>query len=233
MTISNWLADERPREKLLAKGAVSLSDAELLAILLRIGCKGKTAVDLARELLSAFGGLRNLLAASQQELCSYSGIGITKYVQLQAALEITRRHLQGGLKHKDVLTHSADTKYYLASRLRDHKQEVFACLFLDNRNHIICYEELFYGTVNSSTVHPREVVRKALSFNAAAVILAHNHPSGVAKPSLADVLVTKQLVAALVLIDVRVLDHIIIGDGKAISLLECQPECLYISYDRE
>jgi DNA repair protein RadC len=229
MTINDWLSNERPREKLLTKGTMALSDAELLAILLRIGKKGKTAVDLARELLTAFGGLRNLLTASQKDLCKYSGIGLTKYVQLQAALELARRQLQVNIAEKDVLSNSNDTKCYLASCLQQHKQEVFACLFLDNRNHIICYKELFYGTINKSTIHPREVVKKALDFNASAIILAHNHLSGIAEPSQADLCVTRQLVKTLALVDVRVLDHIIIGDGKIISLLESEPECLCYS----
>ncbi|KPJ67363.1 MAG: hypothetical protein AMJ43_03605 [Coxiella sp. DG_40] len=229
MTITDWLADERPREKLLAKGATALSNAELLAILLRIGKKGKTAVDLARELLTTFGNLKNLLNATSKQLCKHSGIGLTKYIQLQAALEIARRELQTTLQNKDVLTNSEDTKYYLVSQLCHHKQEVFACLFLDNRNHIICYQELFYGTINNSTVHPREVAKKSLELNAAAVILAHNHPSGVAEPSHADKSITRHLAKALTLIDVRILDHIIIGDGKAYSLLEYEPECLYFT----
>ena len=229
MTITDWLVDERPREKLLAKGVTALSDAELLAILLRIGKKGKTAVDLARELLVAFGSLGNLLSATPKQLCKHSGIGLTKYIQLQAALEIARRQLQKTLQDKDVLTNSEDTKYYLASQLGYHKQEVFACLFLDNRNHIICYQELFYGTINNSTVHPREVVKKSLELNAAAVILAHNHPSGVAEPSYADKSITRQLAKVLALIDVQVLDHIIVGDGRVYSLLEYEPECLYSS----
>lgn len=229
MTITDWLADERPREKLLTKGATALSDAELLAILLRIGKKGKTAVDLARELLTTFGNLKNLLNATPKQLCKHSGIGLTKYIQLQAALEIARRQLQTTLQNKDVLTNSEDTKYYLVSQLCHHKQEVFACLFLNNRNHIICYQELFYGTINNSTVHPREVAKKSLELNAAAVILAHNHPSGVAKPSRADKSITRQLAKALALIDVKVLDHIIVGDKKAYSLFEHEPECLYFA----
>ena len=220
MTISAWLKDERPREKLLAKGALALSDAELLAILLRIGKKGQTAVDLARDLLAAHGGLRNLLVLSQRELCNHAGIGVAKYGQIQAALELARRHLQAFLDRKDVFVHSVATKRYLISRLRHHQQEVFACLFLDNRNCLICYEELFYGTINSSTIHPREIAKKALLHNAAAIIMAHNHPSGSAEPSQADKKITRQLLKALDLIEVRVLDHVIIGDGEPFSFTE-------------
>jgi DNA repair protein RadC len=226
MTISNWLIDERPREKLLAKGPGALSDAELLAILLRIGRKGQTAVDLARELLSTFGGLKNLLEADQKTLCAHKGIGLAKYAQLQAPLEIIRRQLHKTLQHKDVLTNSQTTKYYLTSHLQHHKREVFACLFLDNRNQVICYEELFYGTINNSTVHPREVVKKALACNAAAVILAHNHPSGISEPSPEDKNITKLLAQALALVEIKVLDHIIVGDGCAVSLLEYDPKII-------
>ena len=220
MAISNWLIEERPREKLLARGANALSDAELLAILLRVGRKGSTAVDLARELLTSSGGLKNLLDSSLKQLCKHKGIGMVKYVQLQAALELARRQLQSALKHKDVLTNSAVTKDYLISRLRHHKQEVFACLFLDTRNQIICYEELFNGTINNASIHPREVVKRALAYNATAVILAHNHPSGIAEPSQEDKNITKLLTQALALVEIKVLDHIIVGDGCAVSLLE-------------
>ncbi len=228
MAINNWLIDERPREKLLARGANALSDAELLAILLRVGRKGSSAVDLARELLTAAGGLKNLLDSNQQQLCSHKGIGIAKYVQLQAALELARRQLQSTLKHKDVLTNSSITKYYLISRLSHHQQEVFSCLFLDTHNQVICYEELFHGTINNANIHPREVVKKALSFNAAAVILAHNHPSGIAEPSIEDKKITKLLVQALTLVEIKVLDHIIVGDGCAVSLLEYDPKSFNI-----
>jgi DNA repair protein RadC len=226
MAITDWIIDERPREKLLAKGPGALSDAELLAILLSIGKKGSTAIDLARELLTAFGGLKNLLEADQKTLCTHKGIGPAKYAQLQAPLEIIRRQLQKTLEHKDVLTNSTATKYYLTSHLHHHKREVFACLFLDNRNQVICYEELFYGTINNSTVHPREVVKKALACNAAAVILAHNHPSGISEPSPEDKNITKILSRALALVEIKVLDHIIVGDGRAISLLEYDPKII-------
>jgi DNA repair protein RadC len=220
MAINDWLQDERPREKLLSKGAASLSDAELLAILLRIGVKGKTAIDLARDLLTTTGGLRQLLESEQKVLCQHSGIGMAKYVQIQAALELARRHLYQNLHHKDVLTNSTETKSYLIARLRHQQQEIFACLFLNNQNQIIAYEELFYGTINNSVVHPREVIKKILSHNAAAVIFAHNHPSGSTAPSSSDQQVTRRLIRTLDLIDVHVFDHIIIGDNHVFSFAE-------------
>ncbi len=220
MGINNWIETERPREKLLAKGAAALSDAELLAILLRVGKKGKTAVDLARDLLQAFGGLRNLFEIDQKTLCDYPGIGIAKYTQLQAALELARRRLYQNLAQKDVIDNSTDTKEYLIAQLRHHKQEVFACLFLDSQHHIICYEELFHGTIDNSTIYPREVLKKVLNYNATAVIFAHNHPSGIATPSDADRDITQHLKIALNMIDVSVLDHIIVGDGCTTSFAE-------------
>lgn len=212
MPITDWPAAERPREKLLARGAEALSDAELLAIFLRTGVKGKTAVDLARELLDEFGGLRPLLNAEQARFCAGTGLGQAKYVQLRAVVEMARRHLQETLRRGDALTSPDDTRRFLAARLRDHAYEVFACLFLDTRHRIIAFEELFRGTIDGASVHPREVVRRALAHNAAAVILAHNHPSGIAEPSQSDQHITRRLKDALALIDVRVLDHLVVGD---------------------
>jgi DNA repair protein RadC len=220
MSIQHWPQQERPREKLLAQGPAVLSDAELLAIFLRTGTRGKTAVDLGRSLLQAFGSLRQIVAASQQDFCQQHGLGLAKYAQIQAALEIARRYLQESLQQVDVLANPQDTRCYLSMRLYGHVREVFACLFLDTANRVIRYEELFHGTINSATVHPREIVRRALSYNAAAVILAHNHPSGIAEPSAADKYVTEQIKQALNIIDVRVLDHIVIGDGKVVSFAE-------------
>lgn len=220
MTIKNWLHNERPREKLLAKGPIALSDAELLAILLRTGKRGKTAIDLARDLLIGFGGLRCLLDSDQKTICKYSGIGIAKYTQFQAALELAKRHLHEKLKCKDALNDSKETKQYLIANLRHRKQEIFAVIFLNSHNQVLGYEELFFGTIDSSVVHPREVVKKALSYNAAGAVFAHNHPSGVSSPSLADKQLTLQLIKALSLIDVRVLDHIIIGEGDVFSFAE-------------
>ncbi len=212
MAITDWPADERPREKLLARGASNLSDAELLAIFLRTGIKGKSAVDLARELLDQFGSLRALLSAGQETLCAGKGLGTAKYVQLQAVLEIARRHLFESVRRGDSLSNPTETRRYLTMKLRDYAFEVFAALFLDNRHRVIAFDELFRGTIDGASVHPREVVRRALHHNAAAVIFAHNHPSGVAEPSQADRHITQRLKDALSLIDVRVLDHIVIGD---------------------
>ncbi|MFA7558393.1 MAG: DNA repair protein RadC [Hydrogenophaga sp.] len=212
MAISDWPLAERPREKLLQRGAEALSDAELLAIFLRTGVRGKTAVDLAREVLAGFGSLRRLLEADAASFCSRPGLGEAKYVQLQATLELARRHLQATLERGDVLTSPDATRRYLSARLRDKPQEVFAVLFLDNRHRVLAFEELFHGTVDGASVHPREVVRRVLVHNAAAVILAHNHPSGVAEPSRADEAITRRLKDALALVDVRVLDHIVVGE---------------------
>lgn len=219
-TLRDWPAAERPREKLVRHGPGSLSDAELLAIVLRSGVAGRTAVDLARELLAEFGGLRPLLEADQQVFCARHGLGLAGFAQLQAVLELGRRHLQAELVRQDCLESPATTRRFLTSRLRHLPHEVFACLLLDNRHRVIAFEELFRGTIDGASVHPREVVRLVLRFNAAAVILAHNHPSGIAEPSRADILLTRRLVDALALVDVRVLDHIVIGEGEGVSMAE-------------
>jgi len=218
--IRDWPADERPRERLLSRGADALTDAELLAIFLRTGVAGKSAVDLARELLEEFHGLHGLMGATQKRFCAGKGLGEAKYTQLQAVLEMSRRHLREALERGDPLTSPAATRDYLKSRLYGYPYEVFACLFLDNRHRVIDYEELFRGTIDSSSVHPREVVRRALHHNAAALILAHNHPSGVSEPSQADTRITQHLRDALALVDVRVLDHFIVGDGEPRSFAE-------------
>jgi len=212
MAITQWPLAERPREKLLDKGADALSDAELLAIFLRTGCKGLTAVDLARILLDNFGGLKPLLQASEDEFCQQKGLGTAKYAQLQAVLEMAKRHLFEQLKRGDALCSPAQTRHFLSVQLADYPHEVFACLLLDNRNRVIAFEKMFYGTIDGASVYPREVVRLALKKNAAAVIFAHNHPSGVAEPSHADEQITQRLKKALALVDIRVLDHFIIGD---------------------
>ncbi|HUT40220.1 MAG TPA: DNA repair protein RadC [Gammaproteobacteria bacterium] len=219
-TIRDWPAGERPREKLLQHGPGMLSDAELLAIFLRTGLRGKTAVDLARELLAAFGSLRALLDADRTAFCAHAGLGDAKFAQLQAILEMARRHLQEQLSREDTLENPDTTRRFLTARLRHLPHEVFACLFLDNRHRVIAFEELFRGTIDGASVHPREVVRRVLHFNAAAVILAHNHPSGVPEPSRADVQLTRRLVDALALVDVRVLDHFIVGEGSGVSFAE-------------
>ena len=211
---------ERPREKLLERGATSLSDAELLAIFLRTGVAGKTAVDLARDLLSRYGSLRELFQVPVTELCAITGLGAAKVAQLHASLEMGRRYLAERLKRGVALQSVEDTRAYLQAELRDRTQEVFCCLFLDNRHRVLAFEELFRGTLNGTAVYPREVVRRALSHNAAAVILVHNHPSGVAEPSRADELLTTRLREALALIEVRLLDHLIVGDGEMVSFGE-------------
>ncbi len=220
MAITDWPIDERPREKLLHKGAQALSDAELLAIFLRTGIKGKSAVDLARDLLAKHQSLRALLGANRSDFCSNPGLGDAKYCQLQAILEMARRHLHEKLKRSDVFCCPEDTREYVHSKLASRPNEVFACLFLDNRHRLIKYQELFQGTIDSAQVHPREVVRVALTVNAAAVIFAHNHPSGIAEPSQSDRLITEKLQQALALIEVRVLDHLVIGHGEITSLAE-------------
>jgi DNA replication and repair protein RadC len=220
MAITDWPAQERPREKLLQKGPNSLSDAELLAIFLRTGCAGKSAVDLARELLSHFGGLRALLDASQEEFCQALGLGSAKYAQLQAVLEMSRRHLGEQLHRETQFSSSKSVKQYLLAQLRDRPSEVFAALFLDTQHRLIAFEELFQGTIDGAAVYPREVVKKALSHNAAAIILAHNHPSGIAEPSSADHNITKRLTDALKLVDIRTLDHLIVGDGNVVSFAD-------------
>ena len=220
MSISDWPATEQPREKLLGNGPTALSDAELLAIFLRTGTRGLTAVDLARDLLIRFDGLRSVLEADLNSFCQSKGLGMAKFVQLQAALELGKRYLESTLKREPVLSKPKDTRDYLKARLRAYPYEVFACLFLDNRHRVICFEELFTGTIDGASVHPREVVKRALFHNAAAVILAHNHPSGVAEPSRADQNITQRLKEALSLVDIRILDHFVIGDGETVSFAE-------------
>jgi len=220
MSIKEWPQNERPREKLLARGAETLSDAELLAIFLRTGLKGRTAVDLARDLLGEFGGLRALLSADRARLCASPGLGDAKFCQLQAALEIARRFFAETLSKGTSLTSPEQARDLLVARLRDRPYEVFACVFLDNRHRMLHYGELFRGTIDGAAVYPREVVREALERGAAAVILAHNHPSGIAEPSAADQSITRRLREALSLVDIRVLDHIVVGDGETVSFAE-------------
>lgn len=220
MAITDWPTHERPREKLLQYGANSLTDAELLAIFLRTGIRGKTAVDLARDILQHFNGLRALLDADVQSVCACQGLGPVKFAQLQAALEISRRHLYATLQRSDAMEYADQTGLFLLSKMRHYQQEVFACLFLDTQYRVIHFEELFYGTIDSATVHPRIVVKKALFHNAAAVIFAHNHPSGIAEPSDQDREVTQHLQSVLDLVDIKVLDHFIIGDNHIVSMLQ-------------
>lgn len=220
MAITDWPADERPREKLLTRGAPMLSDAELLAIFLRTGCKGKSAVDLARELLQRFGGLRQLLESSHDHFCEAHGLGTAKYVQLQAVLEMSRRHLASSLGVRKTLSSSSTVKDYLRSMLRHRQSEVFVGLFLDSQHQLIACDELFQGTIDGASVYPREVVKHALRHNAAAMIFAHNHPSGIAEPSDADRAITLRLKEALNLVDIRTLDHLVVGDDNVVSFAE-------------
>lgn len=219
MAITDWPTEERPREKLLSKGPGALSDAELLAIFLRTGIKGTSAVGLARQLLNSFGSLRALLTASKVEFCSHKGLGDAKFAQLQAVLEMANRHLSEEIKRSDCISSPADTMDYLRRQLRDQPHEIFACLMLDNRNRVIAFRELFRGTIDGANVYPREVVKQALADNAACVIFAHNHPSGVCEPSDADIHITERLKKALALVDIRVLDHVIVGE-KSLSFSE-------------
>jgi DNA repair protein RadC len=220
MAIRDWPAAERPREKLLQQGAESLSDAELLAIFLRSGTAGASAVDLARSLLGSFGSVRGILETGCEQFCAHPGMGESRYAQLQAALELARRHMLQTLQRSDCLTSSALTRSYIKARMRSYTREVFLCLFLDNQHRVIAQEELFFGTIDGSMVHPREVVRRSLHHNAAALIFAHNHPSGVAEPSQADISITRRLKNALALVDIRTLDHLVVGDGEVTSLAE-------------
>lgn len=220
MAIRDWPKGERPREKLLHKGAATLSDAELLAIFLRTGVAGQSAVDLARQLLTTFGGLRGLLSADRATFSSARGLGNAKFAQLQAVLELARRHLGEEMVREHVFTSPEAVRRYLQATLSSRHQEVFMVLFLDSQHRLIAAEELFFGTIDGAAVYPREVVRRCLHHNASAVIFAHNHPSGVAEPSGDDERITRQLKQALGLVDVRVLDHLVVGAGCAVSMAE-------------
>lgn len=210
--IQNWPIEGRPREKLIQEGASSLSDAELIAIILRTGTRGKSAVELAQELINSFGDIRGVLACDFKQLHTVKGLGPAKYAQIAAVKTIAQRSLKVALKSKQALSDPMGAKNFLLTTMRDYQHEVFACLLLNSRNQLIRYEELFSGTIDGASVHPREVVKLVLKVNAAAVIFAHNHPSGDHRPSSADQEITKRLKHALELIDVRVLDHIIVGE---------------------
>ena len=220
MSIRDWPAAERPREKLLQHGSGSLSDAELLAIFLRTGVSGKSAVDLARHLLSEFGSLRALLEADLRAFCRQLGLGPAKFSQLQAVLEMSRRHLAERLRRESALESPQAVRDYLKSLLRHEPHEVFGCLFMDSKHRMLAFEVLFRGSIDSASVYPRQVVKRALAHNAAAVIFCHNHPSGISDPSQADRTLTQRLTKALDLIEVRVLDHFIVGDGQPLSMVE-------------
>jgi len=217
MTIRDWPESERPREKLLERGAAALSDAELLAVFIGSGRRGQTAVDVGRDLLARHGSLKSLLDREVTVLSAEPGLGAAKSCRLHAALELGRRYLACDLRQPEALANPAACADYLRARIGAYPYEVFACVFLDNRHRILAFEELFRGTIDGASVHPREVVRRCLAHNAAAVILAHNHPSGVAEPSQADRAITAELKRALETIQVRVLDHFIIGAGLPMS----------------
>ncbi|PAS28599.1 RadC family protein [Vibrio cholerae] len=220
MSLKELPTESMPREKLLQRGPQSLSDAELLAIFLRTGTHGMNVLALADLLLRDFGSLRALFCASKEQFCRHKGLGEAKFVQLQAVLEMTQRYLAETLKRGDALTSPQQTKLYLSSVLRDRQREAFYILFLDNQHRVIRDEILFEGTIDAASVYPREVVKRALHHNAAAVILAHNHPSGVAEPSQSDRRITDRLRDALGLVEIRVLDHFVVGDGEVVSFAE-------------
>lgn len=220
MAISQWPASEQPRERLLQLGAKQLTDAELIAIFLRTGSVGLSAVDMARAMLSKFGGLHGLLAASVEEFCLQQGAGPIKYVQLQAVRELGIRLQKSALKEHTILDSSKKVATYLQCEIGHYEREVFCLLLLDNQHRLMECVELFYGTINSANVYPREVVKLALVKNAAAVILAHNHPSGVAEPSESDLLLTKALAKASALVDIRVLDHFVVAKEQWVSFAD-------------
>lgn len=220
MAISDWPASEQPREKLIANGPSALSDAELLAIFLRVGVKGKSAVALARELLTTFGSLNGVFSASLTDICEVSGMGESKYCQLQAIFEMSRRALSEEMQFGSFLNTPDKVRDYLSLTLMPLKQEVFMVLFLDAHNQVITHEQLFVGTLSETAVYPREVVKKVIKHHAAAVIFAHNHPSGHTQPSQADLDVTNRLVQALALIDVLVMDHLIVAGNQTLSFRE-------------
>jgi DNA repair protein RadC len=221
MRLIDYPAAERPREKLLAAGAAALSDAELIATMLgSSGQPGLNVIDVARQLLTDYQGVRGLLNASRTAVVAQRGVGIVGYCRLQAALELSRRYYAEAMRSGPALDTPGATHRFLITRLRDQPYELFCCLHLDNRHRLIAFDELFRGTIDSASVHPREVVRQALARNAAAVILAHNHPSGVCEPSQADQIITRRLREALALVDIRVLDHCIVADNGCLSFAE-------------
>lgn len=220
MSIAQWVEGEGPRDKLLERGAQALSDAELLAVMLRTGYRDCSALDLARDLLSQFGGLAGVMRVDGPRLMACPGMGVAKYAQLRAALELARRQALQVICASDVLSSPGDTRRFLQYHLGAHNREVFCCIFLDSQHRVLCCEDLFFGTLDGAAVYPREVATRALQYSAAAVIFAHNHPSGVAEPSSADRRITERLSSALALLDIRVLDHIIVGRGQEYSFAQ-------------
>lgn len=220
MSMADWPLAERPRERLRARGAAALSDAELLALFLRTGVRGKNAVEVARDLLARFGRVSKLLSAAEGEFRSTPGVGAAKYAQFAAVMELARRALCEEMQARDSLTSPGAVRGYLRLRMQDLAHEAFYGVFLDAQNRVIVAEELFRGTLTQTSVYPREVVKHALAHNAAAVILAHNHPSGVAEPSIQDQALTRTLAEALALVDIKVLDHFIVAPGACLSFAE-------------
>ncbi len=220
MGIRDWPASERPREKLIEQGAEALSDAELLAIFLRVGVTGKSAVDLARDLLNKFGSLNAIFAANEKAISQVHGMGSSKYAQLQAIFEMSQRALNEQMQEQDVLNSPQQVRDYLVLKLGSQLKEVFLVLFLDTQNRLIASEEMFSGSLKETSIYPREVVKRALHYNAAAVIFAHNHPSGIAQQSSADEMITQELKKALALVDMRVLDHFIVAGNTTLSFSE-------------
>jgi DNA repair protein RadC len=220
MTIANWPLAEQPREKLLRFGAKNLSDAELLSVFFCTGIPGKTALDICRELLSQYGSLKKLIGTEPSQLFETKGFGKAKYALLKAAIELGRRYLEADVLTGEALSNSHLTRRFLAHQLQDYPHEVFACIFLDNQNRVICFEELFHGTINQASIYPRELVKRALKHNAAKLILAHNHPSGNPSPSQADQEMTVLLQQALSFVDIQVIDHIVVGSNQTLSFAE-------------
>jgi DNA repair protein RadC len=220
MRIRDWPAGERPREKLLSRGAAALSDTELVALLISSGAGGRSAVDLARTGLARHGSLRALLGATPEALLAQPGVGPAMVARILSAPELSRRALRESVERLATITNSSSTRAFLHAQLRDREYEVFCCLYLDSRNRVIEFIEIFRGTIDGASVYPREIVKQALHYNAAHVIFAHNHPSGVAEPSAADERITRRLQRALALVDIRVLDHIVVGDAGCVSLAE-------------
>jgi DNA repair protein RadC len=220
MKISDWPENERPRERLLARGPQALSDSELLAVLIGCGKRGVTAVDVARRLIKKFGSLREFLNADKRRCLDQFGIGPAHYASMQAALELARRHYGHSIRSESALAAPADVRAFVLSELRDKPYEVFCVLYLDVHHRLTGFQELFRGTTDGASVYPKEVVREVIARNAFAVIFAHNHPSGTAEPSQADRLVTRRLRDALALIEVKVLDHLIVGETRCFSFAD-------------
>ena len=218
MSIKTWPESEKPREKLLSSGSPALTEAELLAIVLSTGQRGRSALALARDLLLEFGNLSGVISAKTEKLQAVSGLGPAKAANLKAIQEIGLRTDMLDLKSKEALTNTSKAKDYLRARFRQHEIEIFSAIFLDTQHRVLAFEELFKGTIDGAAVYPREVVKRCIAHNAAAIILAHNHPSGVAEPSQADIAITAKLKQALALVDVRVLDHLVIGANEVVSL---------------